>query len=210
MNLEPFQRHEHVYRSAVFTELIQDAIGFFEAIPVYQLPLQNTFFGTGVYALYYTGSFELYQPIRMTHYDLPIYVGKAVPRGWRQARTTGQEARELYQRLREHERSLEQVNNLTTTDFSCRFMIFEDVATDMIGTVEATLIKRYHPLWNTVLDGFGNHDPGKGRYAQAKSDWDVLHVGRLWAEKCNGTASNESEIRQKVQQHLKEKADAFA
>jgi hypothetical protein len=26
------------------------------------------------------------------------------------------------------------------------------------------LIKMFNPLWNKVLDGFGNHDPEKGHY----------------------------------------------
>ena len=34
-------------------------------------------------------------------------------------------------------------------------------------------MKLHSPLWNTTVDGFGNHDPGKGRYEQAISDWDV-------------------------------------
>jgi hypothetical protein len=36
--------------------------------------------------------------------------------------------------------------------------------------------------------------PGKGRYEQAKSDWDVCHPGRAWAEKCQGVPANK-EIR---------------
>ena len=56
----------------------------------------------------------------------------------------------------------------------------------MIGTLEASVIKWKKPLWNTYLDGFGNHDPGKGRYRQAQSDWDVVHPGRAWAKKCKG------------------------
>jgi hypothetical protein len=197
MSTTSFQPQNHIFRSAVFAELIQDAIRFFEITPICTFPLQVTFAGTGVYALYYTGSFELYQSLNQ-----PIYVGKAVPRGWRQGRNTGQEARELYQRLKEHQRSLEQINNLQTKDFACRFMVFEEAATDMIGTVEAALIKLYRPLWNTALDGFGNHDPGKGRYAQAKSDWDVLHVGRSWADKCLGVTSSQDAVRQKVLQYL--------
>jgi hypothetical protein len=67
-------------------------------------------------------------------------------------------------------------------------MILEGRESPLIGTVEAALIRKYRPIWNTLIDGFGNHDPGSGRYEQAKSDWDVCHPGRGWAEKCNGTA----------------------
>ena len=73
----------------------------------------------------------------------------------------------------------------------------------MIGTVEAALIKLNKPLWNTAMDGFGNHDPGSGRYEQAKSDWDVIHPGRAWAEKCKGIHAEESDIFAKIKAHLK-------
>jgi len=48
----------------------------------------------------------------------------------------------------------------------------------------AELVKDAIRFFNgTALDGFGNHDPGKGRYEQAKSDWDIIHPGRVWAER---------------------------
>jgi hypothetical protein len=81
-------------------------------------------------------------------------------------------------------------------------VIFEGEGSDMIGTVEAAVIKITQPLWNTVVDGFGNHDPGSGRYEQARSDWDVLHNGRLWADKCKGKPSRSSEIQNKIEQHF--------
>ena len=77
-------------------------------------------------------------------------------------------------------------------------MILEDAAADMIGTVEAALIRNYYPLWNSTVDGFGNHDPGSGRYEQAVSDWDVLHPGRGWAERLNGTGLSKEEIENKI------------
>ena len=51
---------------------------------------------------------------------------------------------------------------------------------------ETLVINMFSPLWNVIIDGFGNHDPGSGRYAQKKSAWDVLHGGRHWAEKLTG------------------------
>jgi len=113
---------------------------------------------------------------------LPIYVGKAVPPGWRKARSvsggTG-----IYSRLREHARSISQAENLKLEDFRCRFMVMQGNETGLISSVESALTQLYRPLWNTVVDGFGNHDPGSGRYNQAKSEWDVLHPGRYWAER---------------------------
>ena len=81
-------------------------------------------------------------------------------------------------------------------------MILENRESDLIGTVEAALIRQYQPLWNTLIDGFGNHDPGKGRYQQAKSDWDVCHPGRAWADKCQGVAANRDELHQQIQSFL--------
>jgi hypothetical protein len=82
------------------------------------------------------------------------------------------------------------------------FRDFEGDASDMIGTIEAALIKLHRPLWNTTLDGFGNHDPGKGRYQQARSDWDVIHPGRGWSEKCQGAANDRDTILERIEGHL--------
>lgn len=139
-------------------------------------------------------------------YSYPIYVGKAVPKGWRQARVSDNQldqSKELFNRLREHSRNIAAPQGLELQDFSCRFVIFEDASSDMISTIEAALIKLNLPLWNTAVDGFGNHDPGSGRYEQAKSDWDVIHPGRVWAEKCNGTHAEKSDILSVIKTHLK-------
>ena len=127
----------------------------------------------------------------------PIYVGKAVPRGRRQGRLQ-EPTNELYRRLCDHTNSIEQANNLSIGDFHCRFMTLEDAAADMIGTVEAALIRNYFPLWNSTVDGFGNHDPGSGRYEQAVSDWDILHPGRGWASRLNGAGLPKEEIEKKI------------
>jgi hypothetical protein len=113
------------------------------------------------------------------------------------------QSRELISRLREHSRSITLANNLRLGDFSCRFVIFEEESSDMISSIEATLIKLNQPLWNTTIDGFGNHDPGSGRYQQAKSDWDVLHQGREWAEKCKGISATKPSVISAVRQHMK-------
>jgi len=81
-------------------------------------------------------------------------------------------------------------------------MILEDAAADMIGTVEAALIRYYFPLWNSTVDGFGNHDPGSGRYEQAVSDWDVLHPGRGWAERLSGAGLPKEEIEKKIAEYF--------
>jgi Eco29kI restriction endonuclease len=200
---QTFDRIQHLYANDAFVELVRNAIQFFHGTPVYTLPFQETFSGAGVYALYYTGtngSYGKYGELNRLAYNNPIYVGKAVLKGWRQSRTSSlsQKSRELCNRLREHQRNLGAVSNLKLENFACRFVILEDSSSDMISTIEAALIQLYRPLWNTTLDGFGNHDPGKGRYQQAKSDWDVIHVGRTWAEKCLGTPNSEAQILERI------------
>jgi len=209
MKPQAFDRSKHVYKNDAFAELVKDAVRFFNGTPVHTLPPPESFLGTGVYALYYIGHNPLYKryaELNRLSYGYPIYVGKAVPKGWRQARSsdnTLNQSRELIGRLREHSRSITLGAGLSLEDFMCRFVIFEDVGSDMISTIEAALIKLNIPLWNTAVDGFGNHDPGSGRYEQAKSDWDVIHEGRAWANKCNGAHAEKSAIVSKIRLHLK-------
>ena len=200
-----FDRSKHVFHSDAFAEIIKDTIRFFNGTPVHLLPPPENFIGAGVYALYYIGKSPYYKHL----YDLnrlnfvqPIYVGKAVPRGWRQARA--QEAsNELFSSLSDHFNSISQANNLRIEDFRCRFMILEDASVDLIGTVEAALIRQYTPVWNSCIDGFGNHDPGSGRYDQAKSDWDILHPGRKWADRLRGNHPSETEIIAKADSYFR-------
>ncbi|MGM3174640.1 Eco29kI family restriction endonuclease [Dickeya lacustris] len=204
-----FVREKHVYHNAAFVELVKDAVRFFNGTPVHALPPSEKFLGAGVYALYYTGDNPLYTRYRELNrlsYDFPIYVGKAVPEGWRQARISDSDitqSTELYRRLREHSRSISAGDGLNIADFSCRFVIFEKEGSDMIGSIEASLIKLNQPLWNSCVDGFGNHDPGKGRYEQARSDWDVIHTGRIWADRLKGGAARRDDVVVRVENHLK-------
>ena len=87
----------------------------------------------------------------------------------------------LWRRLREHAKSIEKADNLRIEDFKCRYLVVDDI---WIPLGESLLIEAFNPLWNRLVDGFGNHDPGKGRYNQMRSAWDVLHPGRPWAYKC--------------------------
>jgi len=205
---QPFDRSKHVYHSDEFAELVKDAVRFFNGTPVHPLPLEERFLGTGVYALYYTGVsavYKRYSELNRLAYEYPVYVGKAVPKGWRQSRISHDavnSSSELYSRIREHSRNIDKVEGIDIEDFSCRFVIFEANGSDMIGTIEAALIKLSRPLWNSTLDGFGNHTPGKGRFNQAKSDWDVIHPGREWAVKCKGIPREKSEILNKIEQYF--------
>ena len=113
-------------------------------------------------------------------FDRPIYVGKALPKGSRKGGIqfdAGAE-RSIYSRLRQHARSIDRADNLMLGEFRCRFLV---VAPVWIRLAENLIISEYEPVWNAVVDGFGSHDPGKGRYDQEKSRWDWLHPGRAGA-----------------------------
>jgi len=191
----------HTFRSPRLESIAKEAVKFLEDTPSHLLPPPASFLGAGAYALYYTGRLRLYAKFKNepTKLGKPIYVGKAVPPGWRSARTSeGNRTTALYGRLCEHARSIDQTSDLTANAFRCRFMILTDVEEDLIATVEAQLIRRHRPLWNTVVDGFGNHDPGKGRYNQAKSEWDVLHPGRAWVSRLTGDSPRIKDVKRKV------------
>ena len=206
--MHQFDRSEHVYKNDEFAELVKDAVRFFNGTPVHSLPPPATFRGTGVYALYYIGrigTYSRYGELNRLAYGHPIYVGKAVPKGWRQARVVdnpNSQSTALQSRLREHSQSIAKVSSLKPADFMCRFAILEGAASDMIGTVEAALIKLHRPLWNSSLDGFGNHTPGSGRFKQAKSDWDVVHGGRAFADKCEGVPKELDKVLNNIKLHL--------
>lgn len=199
-----FDRSKHVFYSPEFEELIKDTIRFFNGTPIQPLPPIESFEGAGVYALYYIGKKGLYKKfheINRFEFKQPIYVGKAVPHGWRQARINSSSSNELYRRLCEHAKSISS-SDLRISDFLSRFMILEDAAANLIGTVEAALIRHYQPLWNCQIDGFGNHDPGKGRYNQEISDWDLIHPGRRWAEKCAPSSRQPKDVLNLIKSYL--------
>lgn len=203
--MKPVDVDLHIFRSPEFRSVVEEAIQLFENTPVHQLPPPSRFAGCGVYALYYLGNYGLYARISQINQKacaLPVYVGKAVPPGWRAARVTSTERKSLYGRLREHTRSIQQANNLEAVDFHCRFMVLKEVESDLIVPVEAALIRKHHPLWNSIIDGFGNHDPGKGRYNQARSEWDVLHPGRSWADRLMGEPPSLEEVIGKAEASL--------
>ena len=88
---------KHTFTSLKFESVIQEAMRFMMDSPIHPLPPADRFPGAGVYALYYCGGFEHYRHIAAADQKdakTPIYVGKAVPPGWRigrAGRKTGNE-----------------------------------------------------------------------------------------------------------------------
>lgn len=162
------------------------------------------FKGAGIYAIYYSGDFPSYAEIAKRNKiakTAPIYVGKAVPAGARKGGGYGANGgKPLFNRLSEHAESIRAVSNLNIEDFTCRFLVVDDI---WIPLGESLLIARYSPVWNSLIDGFGNHDPGSGRYNGMHPRWDVLHPGRAWAAKCAARSETAEAIARDVETYLR-------
>lgn len=146
--------------------------------------------GAGVYAIYYTGGFPAYSAIAAANsggdFTQAIYVGKAIPSGGRKGTVAlgSVSGKYLYNRLKEHAESIVAATNLDVEDFHVRWLVVEPI---WIPLTETLMINRSACVWNGVVEGFGNHDPGVKRHGGKRSMWDTIHPGRWWAEK--GTPS---------------------
>lgn len=173
--------------------------------PIHRLPPER-FVGAGIYAIYYVGDFEPYRELsdrnREGRFERPIYVGKAVPPGARKGGFgLGEEPGEvLSNRLKQHYQSVRAAENLNENDFFCRYLVVEDI---WIPLAESLLIEKFQPVWNRILDGFGNHAPGGGREEQKRSSWDEVHRGRAWAEHLNPCASSKDDLLNAVRDFLR-------
>lgn len=151
-----------------------------------QLSDIEPFYGDGVYALFYCGDFPAYAEMSDLNFDMPgsfpIYIGKAAPKTLTGNELdpdivdTPQAGMRLYKRVaNDHKKSIEAATNLDVSEFQCRLLVLNAV---WVPLTESALIARYTPIWNSIVPGFGNHAPGKGRAQGKISRWDILHPGR--------------------------------
>lgn len=172
------------YNPLDLESLGQSLIKELERRPAQPLEQLTTFAGSGIYALFYVGSAEPYAKLgafNRTHdCALPIYVGRAKEPGSRQGLNPFEPVKQplLWSRVRQHRSSIEQVENLDASDFRVSALVCMPI---WIPLAEAVAIRKYRPLWNSFLQGFGIHAPGRGRKAQERSQWDELHPGRPFA-----------------------------
>ena len=167
------------------------------------------FKGPGLYAIYYTGDhmpFSAYTDLAAvnSHDQLlyPIYVGKATLSGQRKGESivTPETSTDLQRRLGAHGRSISAAQNLSIDDFYARWIVVDPF---WIGLGESILIARFSPLWNQLVDGFGNNAPGAGREQGKRSRWDTLHPGRSAAARVTERVETAEQIEQDVREFLR-------
>jgi Eco29kI restriction endonuclease len=170
--------------------------------PMASLTAVPPFWGSGIYAVYYVGPAigpeDLYEPLVGS--PAPLYVGRAVPKGARRGAFEDDSRTDtLWKRLDDHRESIDQTDDLDPTRFACRWLVSDQLFVPM---AESLMITTYRPAWNVGASGFGNHDPGKGRYEQARSQWDTLHPGRYWAQRLAEPAYDRMSVRAAIKGHL--------
>lgn len=194
--------------SEVFNPLDKVNLGRIIGDELIRQPLTNMppdkFSGSGIYAIYYSGPHRLYEELVLNFMkgnEIPIYVGKAIPEGGRKGvlNSDSLSGMSLFKRLSDHHSSICDVANLKIEDFQFRKLLVDDI---WIPLGETVLIQKFHPFWNVLIDGFGNHAPGKGRKDQKRSVWDVLHPGRKWAEKLPSPNVDEVELKKRLSERI--------
>lgn len=174
--------------------------------PVVPLPELEPFDGAGIYALYYTGDHKAYNQVAFLNRQVPgtraLYIGKAETENARKGdpqqahRPVGTK---LFDRVKKHKRSIDAAENLSSNDFQVRVLA---VAPTWIPLAEVVAIRMHNPVWNVLVDGLGNNDPGRGRYAGMRPRWDTLHPGRAWADRLTDRNENADDIIQDIQQYF--------
>jgi hypothetical protein len=179
-------------------EMIAGALVMQQMHPLGAIP---QFYGAGVYAIYYRGSFDAYRPIKGAEH--PIYVGKADPQK-NDAKTPEEQGIRLYRRLDEHRKTITAAKStLNIEDFYCRYLA---VVTGWQTAAEAHLIGRYRPIWNKetkICYGFGKHGDDATTRGNERSPWDMLHPGRPWAASNKENSKSVAEIKHDISEHFK-------
>lgn len=203
--LDPISQPPHVLDPSdpdVIGKLIADTL---LVQPRHRLSEVSKFYGSGVYAIYYAGSFYAYDLITET--DKPIYVGKADPAS-SDAVNPSSQGTTLWRRLQDHRKTISAATStLDINDFDCRFLV---VKSAWQGTAETYLIDRFKPVWNNevgICYGFGKHGDSAKTRSNTRSPWDTLHPGRRWAGKGNKpNPLSAAKIAEKIIAHLKKMA----
>lgn len=193
--------------AAVFDPSNPKIVGRFVALALVaqpRLPLATItpFYGSGVYAIYYTGTLPLYAPISGT--ETPIYVGQAAPR-LANAQTPLAQGTRLSDRLNEHRKNIAlALTTLDIADFQYRSLV---VQSGWETAAEDYLIHLFRPIWNSetkILYGLGKHGDDSKTRANRRSPWDTMHPGRPWAAPTLLDAKSPDTITEELAKHFAE------
>lgn len=191
--------------AAIFDPANPKVIGRFVALALVAQPRVglgaiDPFYGSGVYAIYYNGSFPAYAPIKRT--ETPIYVGQAAPTT-AGARTPMDQGDKLTSRLKEHRRNIARATStLDVKDFECRTLV---VQSGWETAAEDYLIHLFRPIWNKetkILYGLGKHGDAAETRQNKRSPWDTLHPARTWAADTTQDARSPAQIQSDLTNHF--------
>lgn len=168
-------------------------------------------YGSGVYAIYYSGDHPAYAPVSDS--ETPLYVGKADPKN-PNALTSREQGPQLYGRLADHRRMIKTVGDyaaanslahpLRVEDFQCRRLV---CATNAQLVAERHLISTFKPAWNMetgIAFGISKHGDAATTRGNKRSPWDVLHPGRAFAMATTENQMAEAEILAKLGAHFRD------
>lgn len=164
----------------------------------------DRFYGSGVYAIYYSGDFPAYAGISRREH--PIYVGKADPAD-PAGKTAFEQGDRLSNRLNDHRKNIAKAaGTLRLEDFEYRALV---VQTGWQSAAEDYLIHLFKPIWNNevgICYGFGKHGDDPATRANLRSPWDTLHPGRDWAHRdpAMRDARPAARITEEIGRHLAE------
>ena len=182
-----FKREDHVYVNHAFSEMLKDAVRFFHGTPVLPLPPDESFSGAGVYAIYCIAKKGLYKSygdkINRTSYDVPIYVGKAVPAKGpcrKEVRFVETPCRD---QLMFWHRMIRMTIGMSPDDFRFRECVGCGLETKYIEGICRVLRYEFKPVWNRLFafDNTANDICAK---------WNSIHSIRFHS-KANKESQNE-------------------
>lgn len=180
--------------TAVCRELEQQPLIFLESEI-------SRFRDSGLYAIYYRGSsLPLYAPLK--DYDIPVYAGQAASHNSRTGRVA-RSAYPLWKRVGDHRKSIHDAD-LPLTEFAVRLLGLPDVHADL---GENGLRVFYQPVWNAVLNGFGNHEQGSKTRKGQRTKWDTVHPGR---NRTHGADSRDvSQLKELATKHIASQLERY-
>lgn len=153
-------------------------------------------YGSGIYALYYKGSFKPYTAISGS--ETPIYVGTASP-AVANARTPYEQGARLSERIRHHANNIAKATStLSLNDFEYRSLV---VQSGWEKQAESYLIHLFHPVWNKemkIMSGFGKHGDSATMRQHGRSPWDTMHPARSWA----GDSLSDQKLATQIEEEL--------